>query len=70
MAVPQTIQQQLTVAREHALVGDYDSAAVYYKSVVAQIQGYVGPRLWELSVDTQPSHTTHLAHNTQVRTCE
>lgn len=40
MVVPQTIQQQLTVAREHALSGEYDSAAVYYKSVLAQIAGY------------------------------
>ena len=38
-ATLQTIQQQLTVAREQALLGDYDSAIVYYKSVIAQVQG-------------------------------
>lgn len=43
MVVPQTIQQQLTVAREHALAGEYDSAAVYYKSVMAQVAGYDQP---------------------------
>lgn len=60
MAVPQTIQQQLTVAREHALMGDYDSAAVYYKSVVAQVQGYALG--WWLTPDKHkcmPAHNTH-----------
>ena len=35
-----TLSTQLTVAREHALLGDYGSAGVYYAGAVSQIDRY------------------------------
>ncbi len=35
------VSTQLTVAREHALLGDYSSAAVYYAGVLSQVDRYL-----------------------------
>ena len=36
-----SVTAQLTVAREHALLGEYTSAMVYYAGVLAQVDRYV-----------------------------
>ncbi len=35
------VSTQLTVAREHALLGDYSSAVVYYTGVLSQVDRYL-----------------------------
>ena len=35
------VSTQLTVAREHALLGDYSSAVVYYAGVLSQVDRYL-----------------------------
>ena len=35
------VSTQLTVAREHALLGDYNSAVVYYAGVLSQVDRYL-----------------------------
>lgn len=44
-----SVNAQLTVAREHALLGDYTSAMVYYAGVLAQLDRYVHLYLCVLS---------------------
>lgn len=38
-----SVSAQLTVAREHALLGDYSSAMVYYAGLLSQIDRYTTP---------------------------
>ena len=40
MALP-SVSAQLTVAREHALLGEYSSAMVYYAGLLSQIDRYI-----------------------------
>ena len=35
-----SVSAQLTVAREHALLGEYSSAMVYYAGLLSQIDRY------------------------------
>lgn len=40
MALLSNINSQLTVAREHALLGEYSNALVYFEGVISQIDRY------------------------------
>ena len=50
-----SVSTQLTVAREHALLGEYSSAMVYYAGLLSQIDRYTTSLLMQaLSVTHHP----------------